>query len=104
MEAKCKQRTAEEIIGNDRLIQLQFEGYSVVPTKDLWFKPMCGESIKGDVTFDYEWSNGPYGGGFTMPSDAAERKIIESAQAVIYHAMLDGAAKLTLSAKRRMPR
>jgi hypothetical protein len=83
----------------DKLTQLLFEGYAVVPIADQWFRPMCADQIKGNVTFNYTWGDGP-SGGFTMHSDAAERKIIESAQAVIFHAMADGHAKLTLEAKR----
>lgn len=100
---KRKQRTPEEIIGKDRLTQLLFEGYHVVPFDHVWFKPMCGDRIKGDVTWNYEWNDGP-SGGFTSGSDEAERKIVESAQAVIFHAMSDGKAKLVLTAQRQSDR
>jgi hypothetical protein len=98
-EAK-KRRTPEQIIGKDALTQLIFEGYAVVPHKDLAFRPMCGDIIKGKVSWEYQWANGPTGGFNDMESDAAERKIAESAQAVIFHALSDGSASLTLTAKR----
>jgi hypothetical protein len=97
---KRKRRTPEEIIGKDRLMQLLFEGYAVVPHADLMFKPMCGDRIKGNVSWSYQWHNGPSGGFNNIDSEAAERRIAESAQAVIFHAMSDGCASLTLSATR----
>lgn len=100
VKPKRKQRTPEQIIGKDALLALIFEGYHVSPFEDVWFKPMCGDTIKGNVTWSYEWSGGP-SGGFTTPSDVAERKITESAQAVIFHAMSDGEAKLVLTAKKK---
>lgn len=100
MEKKRERRTPEQIIGKDALLQLLFEGYLVAPADDLAFKPMCGDQIKGDVSWTYEWGDGMFGGFSGIKSDDAERRIAESAQAVIFHAMADGKATLTLTATR----